>query len=144
LKKVQLYTDGSSLGNPGGGGWASILKYGDKQKIISGGQKQVTNNQMELKAVIEGLKALKSPCVVEIFSDSKYVVDGLSKYIFNWQKNNWKTSTKSNVKNKQMWQEYLEVCKIHTIKANWIKAHNGHEQNEICDTLAKQQASLYL
>ena len=122
LKLVQLYTDGSSLGNPGGGGWASILKYGDKQKIISGGQKKATNNQMELKAVLEGLKALKSPCEVELFSDSKYVLDGLSKYIFNWQKNNWKTSTKANVKNKEMWQEYLSVSKIHINKSKLGKS----------------------
>jgi len=142
-KTIRLYTDGSSLGNPGAGGWASILEYGDKKKILSGGAKNVTNNQMELKAVIEGLKALKFPCNVELFSDSKYVIDAISKYIFNWQKNNWKTSTKSDVKNKQMWQEYLEISKIHNIKTTWVKAHNGHEQNEICDTLAKEQANLY-
>jgi ribonuclease HI len=139
-KNIILYSDGSSLGNPGPGGWGTILEFNGHEKELSGGNPNTTNNQMELQGVIEGLKALKEPCVVQIYSDSKYVVQGINEWLTNWIKNNWKTAGKKPVKNQEFWQEYLEVSKIHTIKANWVKGHAGHPQNERCDILARTQA----
>ena len=136
MKQVHLYSDGSSLGNPGFGGYCSILKYGDHQKIIKGANANVTNNQMELKAVIEGLKALKEPCEVTIVSDSNYVVKAINEWLKNWIKKNFK-----GVKNIDMWKEFLEVSKQHKIKAMWVKGHDGHKENELCDTIAKDEAT---
>jgi len=135
MKKIEVYTDGSSLGNPGAGGWCAILKYKNNQKIIKGGEKVTTNNKMELKAVIEALKALKEPCEVELYSDSTYVLKGISEWINNWIKKEFK-----NVKNKELWQEFLNVKQNHKISTNWIKAHSGHKENEICDKIAKEEA----
>jgi len=130
-----LYSDGSSLGNPGAGGYCAILKYGSAQKIVKGAEANTTNNRMELKAVIEGLKAIKEPCEVVITSDSNYVVKAINEWLQNWIKKNFK-----GVKNVDLWKEYLEIAKKHDIKAIWVKAHNGHEENELCDTIAKQEA----
>jgi len=141
LKKINLYSDGSSLGNPGAGGYASIIKYGEHQKEISGGKQETTNNQMELLAVIEGLKALKEACIVEIFSDSKYVVNGINLWLANWLKNGFKTANKTAIKNQDLWQEYLKISKQHKIKANWVKGHAGHIENERCDELARSEAT---
>ena len=140
MKKIKLYSDGSSLGNPGPGGWGTILQYNDNLKELSGGQKNTTNNQMELLGVIKGLEALKEPCEVEIISDSKYVVQAINEWLINWQKNNWKTAAKKPVKNQELWQQYLESAKSHKIKAVWVKGHNGHKENERCDILAKDEA----
>lgn len=140
MKKIRLYSDGSSLGNPGAGGWGSILKYKDTIRELSGGKQHTTNNVMELTGVIEGLKALKEPCDVEVISDSKYVVQGINEWLANWEKNNWKTASKSSVKNLELWQEYLEVSKKHKISATWVKGHAGHIENERCDVLAKLEA----
>jgi len=137
MKKVHLYSDGSSLGNPGFGGYCAILKYKDHQKIAKGSQKVATNNQMELKAVIEGLKLLKEPCEVEIVSDSSYVVRGINEWLENWVKKDFK-----KVKNIDLWREYLEVSKPHKIEAFWVKGHNGHKENEMCDKIAKEEAEL--
>ncbi len=139
-KKITLYSDGSSLGNPGPGGWGTILEFNGHEKELSGGNLDTTNNQMELQGVIEGLKALKEPCLVEIYSDSKYVVQAINEWLTNWIKNNWRTAGKKPVKNQELWQEYLEVSKLHTIKANWVKGHAGHPQNERCDILARNEA----
>jgi ribonuclease HI len=136
LKKVEIFTDGSSLGNPGPGGWCAILRYKNFEKIISGGEDYTTNNKMELKAVIEALKILKEPCEVEIFSDSTYVVNAINQWLDSWVRKNFK-----NVKNSELWKEFLEVSKNHKIKINWIKAHIGHRENEICDKIAKDEAS---
>lgn len=141
MKKINLYSDGSSLGNPGAGGYASIIKYGEHQKEISGGKQETTNNQMELLAVIEGLKALKEACIVEIFSDSKYVVNGINLWLANWLKNGFKTANKTAIKNQDLWQEYLKISKQHKIKANWVKGHAGHIENERCDELARSEAT---
>ncbi len=138
MKKVTLFSDGSSLGNPGAGGYCAILRYKDREKIISGGEPYTTNNRMELKAVIEGLKALKEPCIVEIYSDSTYVVQAINKWLDNWIKKGFK-----NVKNPELWHEYLEVAKPHHIKAYWLKGHAGHEENERCDKIAKQMAQSF-
>jgi len=135
MKKIEIYTDGSSLGNPGPGGWCAILKYKNHQKIIKGGEKLTTNNKMELKAVIEALKSLKEPYEIKLYSDSTYVLKGISKWINNWIKKEFK-----NVKNKELWQEFLNVKQNHKISTNWIKAHSGHKENEICDKIAKAEA----
>jgi len=140
MKKIYLYSDGSSLGNPGAGGWGTILQYKDNIKELSGGSKLTTNNQMELRGVIEGLKALKEPCEVNITSDSKYVVQGINEWLDNWKKNNFKTAAKKPVKNMELWQEYDKVSQPHKIKAFWVKGHDGHIQNERCDILAKIEA----
>jgi len=139
-KNITLYSDGSSLGNPGPGGWGTILEFNGHEKELSGGNPNTTNNQMELQGVIEGLKALKEPCIVQIYSDSKYVVQAIEEWLVNWVRNNWKTAGKKAVKNQELWQEYLDVSKKHTIKANWVKGHAGHPQNERCDILARDEA----
>ncbi len=135
MKQVHLFSDGSSLGNPGRGGYCAILRYQDKEKIISGAQNDATNNQMELKAVIEGLKALKEPCSVEIVSDSSYVVKGINEWLDGWVKKDFK-----KVKNPDLWREYLEVAKPHRINATWVRGHAGHAENEKCDRIAKEEA----
>jgi len=141
MKKIHLYSDGSSLGNPGAGGWGTILDYNGKTKELSGGEINTTNNRMELKGVIEGLKALKEPCEVEIISDSKYVVQAINEWLTNWQKNNWKNASKKSVKNQDLWEEYVNISKPHNIKATWVKGHAGHIQNERCDVMAKDEAT---
>ncbi len=140
MKKIHLYSDGSSLGNPGPGGWGTILQYKDTIKELSGAQENTTNNQMELLGVIKGLEALKEPCEVEIISDSKYVVQGINEWLPNWIKNNWKTAGKKPVKNLELWQDYVKIAKKHKIKATWVRGHDGHEQNERCDYLARSEA----
>ena len=135
MKKVTLFCDGSSLGNPGPGGYGVILRYGNIEKELSGGEADTTNNKMELKAVLEGLKALKQPCEVEIVSDSSYVVKGINEWLENWKKRDFK-----KVKNPDLWKEYISVSKPHKIKATWVRGHNGHEENERCDKLAKEEA----
>ncbi len=134
-KEVTIYCDGSSLGNPGPGGWACILDYKGKRKELCGSSKQATNNQMELMAVIEGLKALKEPCSVTIVTDSSYVANAINEWLDNWIQKDFK-----KVKNKELWQEFVNLRKIHDIKAVWVKGHNGHSENERCDTLARAQA----
>lgn len=140
MKQIHLYSDGSSLGNPGPGGWGTILVYKGKEKELSGGDQLTTNNRMELTGVIEGLKALKEPCAVEIISDSKYVVQAINEWLKGWIAKGWKTASKSPVKNQELWEEYVEVSKPHTIKATWVKGHAGHEHNERCDDLARSEA----
>jgi len=135
VKKITLFSDGSALGNPGPGGYGVILRYGDKEREICGGEKHTTNNRMELLAAIEGLRALKEPCDVEIISDSSYVVKGINEWLDGWIKRDFK-----KVKNPDLWREYIEVSKPHKIKATWVRGHNGHDENERCDILAKQEA----
>lgn len=143
MKKIHLYSDGSSLGNPGPGGYGTLLEFNGIRKELSGGQKLTTNNQMELKGVIEGLKALKEPCEVYIVSDSKYVVQSINEWLKGWVAKGWKTASKKPVKNQELWEEYLDVSKNHIIHASWVKGHAGHEQNERCDQLAKDEASKF-
>ncbi|MEA3290485.1 MAG: ribonuclease HI [Campylobacterota bacterium] len=142
MKEITIYSDGSSLGNPGPGGWGTILEYKGNIKELSGGNPLTTNNQMELTGAIEGLKALKEPCKVKIISDSKYVVQAINEWLNNWIKNNWRTAGKKPVKNLDLWQEYVEVSQGHIIDAVWVKGHNGHPQNERCDELARNEAEL--
>lgn len=136
MKKIALFCDGSSLGNPGFGGYCAILRYGENERIISGGQKDATNNQMELLAVIKGLEALKEPCEVTITSDSSYVVKGINEWLSGWVKKNF-----AKVKNPELWEYYLQVAHGHKIKAIWVRGHNGHEENERCDIIAKNEAT---
>lgn len=135
MKKICLFSDGSSLGNPGFGGFGTILRYKDTEKIIKGGEELTTNNRMELKGVIEGLKALKEPCFVEVFSDSTYVVDGINKWLKGWINKDF-----AKVKNVDLWKEYIHFSKPHKITAIWVKGHSGHSENEKCDIIAKEQA----
>ena len=138
MEKVTIYTDGACSGNPGPGGWGTILMYKDVKKEISGGNKNTTNNVMELTAVIEGLKMLKFPCEVKIYSDSAYVVNAfMQKWIYGWLKNGWKTSNKEDVKNKELWQELYEFTKIHNIEFIKVKGHSDNEYNNRCDELAR-------
>lgn len=137
MKKVKLYTDGACSGNPGPGGYGAILIYNEKEKEISGGEKITTNNKMEIMAVIEGLKMLKEPCEVTVYSDSAYVVNSIDKgWIYNWKKNNWKKSDKSIVKNIELWEEMLNLMKIHKVNFIKVKGHSDNEYNNRCDALA--------
>jgi len=134
-KAVTLYSDGSSLGNPGPGGWGTILEYNGYKKEISGSEQETTNNRMELQAVIEGLKLLKEPCSVEVVTDSSYVANAINSWLKGWIAKDFK-----KVKNVDLWREYLEVSKEHDIHATWVRGHNGHIENERCDTLATEAA----
>jgi ribonuclease HI len=141
VKQIQMYTDGSCHGNPGPGGWGAILKWEARERELSGGADATTNNQMELMAVIEGLKALRESCEVEVFTDSKYVMDGMQSWIHGWKKRGWKTANKQPVKNIEYWQSLdLEVAR-HTVTWTWVKGHSGHPENERADLLANEQAS---
>lgn len=135
MKKITLFSDGSALGNPGPGGYGAILRYMDKERIISGGEMHTTNNRMELLGVIEGLRVLKEACEVEVISDSSYVVKGINEWLVGWIKRDF-----AKVKNPDLWNEYIKVSKGHKIKATWVRGHNGHDENEKCDILAKEEA----
>ena len=143
MKHVDLYTDGACSGNPGPGGWGILLVCGDIQKTFSGGAKETTNNQMELTAVIEGLKKLKMSCHVHIYTDSKYVLEGATKWIWGWKKNNWKKTDKKPVLNQELWQALDTELQKHEIEWTWVKGHAGHEQNELVDKLACEQRDLF-
>lgn len=139
MDEVTIYTDGACSGNPGPGGWGAILMYQDIKKEISGGKKDTTNNVMELTAVIEALKLLNRPCKVDLYSDSAYVVNAfIQKWIVNWQKNNWQTSDRKDVKNKELWQELLELTSIHNVIFHKVKGHSDNEFNNRCDELARK------
>jgi len=142
LTKVEIATDGACKGNPGPGGWGALIRSGGTEKELSGGEKMTTNNRMELMAAIEGLRALKRPCRVTLSTDSRYVMDGLTKWIKGWQKNGWKTAAKQPVKNAELWQALLDAAKPHRIDWVWVKGHAGHPDNERCDKLASDAAML--
>ena len=138
MKKVIIYTDGACSGNPGPGGWGTILMYENTKKEISGGKKDTTNNVMEITAVIEGLKLLKYPCTVEIYSDSAYVVNAFNQHwIANWRKNGWKNSKKEDVKNRELWEELESLMKPHEVSFIKVKGHSDNEYNNRCDELAR-------
>ena len=138
MKQIALFSDGSALGNPGPGGYGTILRYNTKERLLSGGEPHTTNNRMELLGVIEGLRALKEPCEVEVISDSSYVVKGINEWLANWIKRDFK-----KVKNPDLWQEYLKVSEQHSVVATWIKGHAGHEENERCDDMARTEAEKF-
>ena len=137
MKKIEIFTDGACSGNPGVGGWGAILRFGEYQKELSGGEKNTTNNRMELTAVIEALKALKEPCEVVITTDSKYVSDAVTLgWAENWRKNGWKKADKKPALNVDLWEQLLELLSQHKVTFNWVKGHAGHPENERCDQLA--------
>ena len=144
MDKVEIYTDGSCLGNPGPGGWAAILVCRGKEKELSGGEAETTNNRMELLGAINAFETLKRPCEVYFCSDSKYVIDGLSKgWAAGWRQNNWKKADRSPALNPELWERLLNAVEGHIITYKWIKGHAGHEYNERCDAAAKLQAEKY-
>lgn len=145
IKDVEIYSDGACSGNPGPGGYGTILRAGGITKELSGGEKQTTNNRMELMGVITGLRALKYPCSVTITTDSKYVADGISKgWAKKWRANGWVKSDKKPALNADLWGELLDLLDIHTVKIVWVKGHSGHPENERCDTLAVGMRDYYL
>lgn len=138
MEKVIIYTDGACSGNPGPGGWGAILMYNGNKKEISGAKDNTTNNVMELTAALEGLKMLKYPCEVELYSDSAYLVNSFSQgWIYNWKKNNWKTASKEPVKNKEIWEEIYNLTQIHKVKFIKVKGHADNEFNNRCDEMAR-------
>ncbi len=138
MKTVNIYTDGACRGNPGDGGWGALIEYENFSKEIFGGMRDTTNNQMELQAAIEGLSMLKEPCEVFITTDSKYVMNGITLWIEKWKKNNWKSASKKDVKNKDLWIKLDQLTKKHNVKWNWVKGHSGYEKNETADALANK------
>ena len=143
MKTVTLYTDGACSGNPGPGGWGAILEYQGIEKELSGGESSTTNNRMELTAVIEGLQALKEACVVELYSDSKYVIDGLSKgWAASWQKNGWRKADKKPALNPDLWETLLALTQKHEMRYHWVKGHAENPKNNRCDELAVSQAKM--
>ncbi|MBE6870879.1 MAG: ribonuclease HI [Ruminococcaceae bacterium] len=144
MKKVNLYTDGACSGNPGPGGWGVILEYGTAQKELSGGEANTTNNRMELTAAITGLEALKEPCEVTLYTDSKYVADGIDKgWALSWKRRGWKKADNKPALNPDLWERLLTLLEKHSVKIVWVKGHDGHEYNERCDKLAVAAAEKY-
>ena len=140
MKRIEAFTDGACKGNPGPGGWGVVLRMGQHERELSGHEAHTTNNRMELTAVIHALDALKEPCHVALHTDSRYVIDGITKWIFGWQKNGWINSQKKPVLNADLWQELLEARKRHRIDWIWVKGHDGHPENERADRLASDAA----
>lgn len=138
MKKVSIFTDGACRGNPGPGGWGVLLRYGKTEKELYGGETETTNNRMELQAAIEGLKALKQTCEVELTTDSQYVRKGITEWIQNWKKNNWRNAAKKPVKNADLWQQLDAESERHHVTWQWVKGHSGHPENERADALANR------
>ena len=144
MKKVNIYTDGACSGNPGPGGWGAVLVYRGIEKEMSGGEASTTNNRMELTAVIRALSALKEPCEVELCSDSKYVLDALTKgWAVSWRRNGWRKADKKPALNSDLWEQLLELVEMHEMTYVWVKGHEGHPYNERCDTMAVAAAEKY-
>ena len=140
LPHIEIFTDGACRGNPGPGGWAALLRTGDKERELSGGEALTTNNRMELTAAIQALAALKKPCRVQLHTDSNYVRDGITKWIHGWQRNGWRTADKKPVKNAELWQALLAASAPHRVEWHWVKAHSGHPENDRVDALACAEA----
>lgn len=140
MKQVQLITDGACLGNPGPGGWAAILRYGDHRKELYGCEKETTNNRMELQAAVEGLNALRQACEVEVVTDSQYVKNGITTWIHGWKKNGWRTADKKPVKNQDLWEQLDAASLRHKLTWTWTKGHADHEDNNRADELATRAA----
>lgn len=137
MKHIDIFTDGACSGNPGPGGWGAVLRYNGAERELSGGEKQTTNNRMELTAVIKALEALKEPCEVRLVTDSKYVADGIVKgWAKSWQKNNWRKADKKPALNADLWEALLNLLETHKVEIEWVKGHAGHPENERCDRLA--------
>ncbi|WP_299191445.1 ribonuclease HI [uncultured Erythrobacter sp.] len=140
MNRVEIFTDGACKGNPGPGGWGALLRMGDREKELSGAEADTTNNRMEMTAVIRALSALTKPCAVDLYSDSKYVIDGITKWIHGWQKRGWVNAAKKPVANADLWREMIEATARHEISWHWVKGHSGHPENERVDQLASDEA----
>ena len=136
MKRVEIFTDGACKGNPGPGGWAALLRTGEREKELSGGERHTTNNRMEMTAVIRALQALSRPCEVHLHSDSRYVIDGMTKWIEGWQRKGWITASRKPVLNSDLWREMIEAARPHRIHWIWVKGHDGHVEKERVDQLA--------
>ena len=141
---VEIFTDGACKGNPGPGGWGAVIRAGEREKEISGGEPLTTNNRMELLAAIRALEALKRPCEVVLHTDSIYVRDGITKWVHGWKRNGWKTADRKPVKNAELWQELLAAARPHRIEWHWVKGHAGHPENERADQLACAAATQFI
>ena len=140
MNTVEIATDGACKGNPGPGGWGALIRFGEVEKELSGGERLTTNNRMELTAAIEALNALTRPCAVTLSTDSRYVMDGLTKWIHGWRKNGWKTAHRKPVKNAELWQALVAAAERHQVSWTWVKGHAGHPDNERADRLASDAA----
>ena len=140
MKTIDIFTDGACKGNPGPGGWGAILRMGNHEKELSGGEADTTNNRMEMTAVIRALKALNEPCAVTIHTDSRYVIDGMTKWIEGWKRKGWLNASKQPVRNQDLWHDLIEAVLHHQIEWQWIKGHDGHPENERADQLASNAA----
>jgi ribonuclease HI len=140
VKQLEIFTDGACKGNPGPGGWGAVIRYGKHEKEISGGDPDTTNNRMELSAIIQALKILIEPCEVKLHTDSRYVIDGITKWIHGWQRNGWKNASKQPVSNVDLWHDLIEATARHQVEWIWVKGHNGHPENERADRLASDAA----
>lgn len=140
MRQVEIFTDGACKGNPGPGGWAALLRMGKHEKELSGSEPETTNNRMEMTAVIRALAALTEACDVSLYTDSKYVIDGITKWIEGWQKRGWKTAAKKPVLNEDLWRQMLDEVGLHKITWHWVKGHNGHPENERVDQMASERA----
>ena len=138
MKQVIIFTDGACRGNPGPGGWGALLRYGTTEKTLFGGEPDTTNNRMELMAAIMALEALTAPCQVVLTTDSRYVMDGITKWMANWKKRGWKTASRQPVKNADLWRRLDAACSKHTIEWQWVKGHSGHPENDKADALANR------
>jgi ribonuclease HI len=138
LKHVEVFTDGACRGNPGPGGWGALLRFGEIEKSLFGGERLTTNNRMELLAAIEGLTAIKEPCAVTITTDSQYVRKGITEWLAGWKRNGWKTASRQPVKNADLWQRLDEQNQRHQVEWHWVKGHSGHRENELADALANR------
>lgn len=141
MKQLEIFTDGACKGNPGPGGWGAVIRYGKHEKEISGGDPDTTNNRMELSATIQALKILIEPCEVKLHTDSRYVIDGITKWIHGWQRNGWKNASKQPVSNVDLWHDLIEATARHQVEWIWVKGHNGHPENERADRLASDAAA---
>lgn len=140
MKQVEIFTDGACKGNPGPGGWAALLRMGPHEKELSGNEADTTNNRMEMIAVIRGLNALIEPCAVTLHTDSRYVIDGITKWVHGWKKNGWTNASKKPVRNADLWHELIAAAATHNVEWNWVRGHSGHIENERVDRLASDQA----
>jgi len=140
MKRIDIFTDGACKGNPGPGGWGAILRMGHHEKEISGGEAETTNNRMEMTAVIRALKALTEPCAVTIHTDSRYVIDGMTKWVEGWKRKGWVSASKQPVRNQDLWHDLIEAVLHHQIEWQWVRGHNGHAENERADKLASDAA----
>jgi ribonuclease HI len=143
MKQVDIFTDGACKGNPGPGGWAAILRMGAHEKELTGGEAATTNNRMEMTAILRGLSALNEPCAVTVHTDSRYVIDGMTQWIFGWQKRGWLNAAKKPVANEDLWRELIAAARPHKVSWEWIKGHSGHPENERCDALASAEAARF-